>query len=459
MSRYVNAWCASCEICQKTKKNHKAHPNNPIGTIDAKFPWDLISIDIWDAGCKSRSENKYVLSVIDVYSKFAFAKAIPTEDEKTVANALVDIFTTMGFPKRLHSDRGSQFTSQLLKELCELYFIEKSTTTAYHPQGNGVVERLHQFFKHAVASFVSHDNRIWDEVLRFAIPIYNDAIHEALGVSPAQIVLGRSLGSIGYQEEEHKEINFTHMQFVQRVKYALNKVQHLIADRKLKKQQSTSNDDSQNNPTIFENGSKVAMEVVKMTTNDQLSNKLKFDLKGPFTVVRRNRNNKAYYLKDEFDEELIHPVSIDRLRKWTERDVDMMIMNEKDEKVLISPVINEGENYEGPLLQINPDDNYCPDNPIDDVRPQEVQPRTLRSDKNATSSDDPLIGKRIRVLWPNGKYYYGTVKSKCTTREDRAEGTHVVKYEDDNNSYFEKLNVVKFEIVSGLLSRQNNPQA
>ena len=97
-------------------------------------------------------------------------------------------------------------------------------------------------------------------------------------------------------------------------------------------------------PTIFEDGTKVVMEVVKLTTDDQQSNKLKYEFKGPFTVIRRNKNNKVYYLKDEIDEELLHPESIDRLRQWTEREMDDDTAQQPTIKQLSSDVNSEGEN-------------------------------------------------------------------------------------------------------------------
>jgi len=84
-------------------------------------------------------------------------------------------------------------------------------------------------------------------------------MHEALGVSPSQVVLGRKLGTVGYMEEEHKVIDFTHMQFVQRVKYALNKVQSLISKKRAEKIQKNWDLNPVTNPTVFEIGDKVGL--------------------------------------------------------------------------------------------------------------------------------------------------------------------------------------------------------
>ncbi len=106
------------------------------------------------------------------------------------------------------------------------------------------------------------------------------------------------------------------MQYVQRIKYAMNKVEELISNRVNKKIEKNSI----NAPlvrTIFELGD-VSMEIVKLP-DEQLSNKLQFELTGPFKVIKKGKNNKVYYLVDELNE-LTHPVSVNRLRKWNCRE-------------------------------------------------------------------------------------------------------------------------------------------
>ena len=81
--------------------------------------------------------------VSDYYTKWPEAFALRTQSAENVARVLVDeVFSRSGIPGTLHSDQGRNFESSLIKEVCALLGIRKSWTTAYHPQGDGLVERL-----------------------------------------------------------------------------------------------------------------------------------------------------------------------------------------------------------------------------------------------------------------------------------------------------------------------------
>jgi len=78
-----------------------------------------------------------------------FPEAIPFKDisSSTVAEALLEIFSRVYLPNRVHSDRGSQLTSDMMKEVYRLLDVKQSTTAPYHAMGNGVVENFNKTIK------------------------------------------------------------------------------------------------------------------------------------------------------------------------------------------------------------------------------------------------------------------------------------------------------------------------
>ena len=76
-----------------------------------------------------------------------YTRAYVTKDQKALATAktLYEGFISIfGAPKRILMDQGKAFTSEVVEQLCSQFRISQLTTTAYHPQGNGQVERAHQ---------------------------------------------------------------------------------------------------------------------------------------------------------------------------------------------------------------------------------------------------------------------------------------------------------------------------
>ncbi|GFN96959.1 Pol polyprotein [Plakobranchus ocellatus] len=74
--------------------------------------------------------------------------ALPDAHASTCATALLyHWMARFGVPEDITSDKGRQFTSSLWTQLIHLLGVEANTTTAYHPQANGMVERLHRQLK------------------------------------------------------------------------------------------------------------------------------------------------------------------------------------------------------------------------------------------------------------------------------------------------------------------------
>ena len=91
----------------------------------------------------SKFGNKYILTVIDHFTRYCFAIPVPEQSAERVAHEFVhNIILQFGTPKYLLSDQGTQFLSRLMQETCKLLKIKKLQTTAFHPQSNGIVKNF-----------------------------------------------------------------------------------------------------------------------------------------------------------------------------------------------------------------------------------------------------------------------------------------------------------------------------
>ena len=87
------------------------------------------------------TRNRYLLTIIDEYSRFPFAFPCPDMTATTVIKCLSKLFSTFGMPSYIHTDQGSNFMSEELKSYLNSHNIATSRTTPYNPQGNGQIER------------------------------------------------------------------------------------------------------------------------------------------------------------------------------------------------------------------------------------------------------------------------------------------------------------------------------
>ena len=98
---------------------------------------DVLQLPLTESG------NRYVVVFVDYLTKWVKAFAVPDQTAETIAGLLVNkIFCRHGAPEHLLSDRGQNFLSELVTEVCSVLKIKKVNTSGYHPQTDGLVEKM-----------------------------------------------------------------------------------------------------------------------------------------------------------------------------------------------------------------------------------------------------------------------------------------------------------------------------
>ncbi len=115
------------------------------------------------------SDNfNYIFTIIDCTSKWMEAIPFPETSAAACAKALTfNWISRFGVPETITSDRGPQFTSTLWSQLCEMLNILHKQTTAYHPESNRAVQRLHRHLKDMLRACATAAT--WSEELPFVL--------------------------------------------------------------------------------------------------------------------------------------------------------------------------------------------------------------------------------------------------------------------------------------------------
>ena len=137
----VRTTVKKCDTCKKGKKQRKV-PAEHCGFLFTGYPWHLAGVGLVGPFRVTSQGNKWILVLTDHFSRWQDALPIQDATAETVGLTLdTRVFAYLEIPEILHSDKGRQFESDLLEELCDLWGVQKTRSTPYNPQSKGVVER------------------------------------------------------------------------------------------------------------------------------------------------------------------------------------------------------------------------------------------------------------------------------------------------------------------------------
>ena len=189
MNKDINLWASQCLSCQQAKVTRHTHLS-PVQIPIPSSRFTQVNIDLVGPLPPDSRGRRYLLTMVDRFSRWP--EAIPLDDctAKTVARALVEHwFSRYGFPHVITTDRGVQFEGQLFTQLCQNFNIKHVRTAAYNPRANGLVERFHRTLKAAIMA--SGDT--WENALPMILLALRTITKDELKAAPAELLFGTNL--------------------------------------------------------------------------------------------------------------------------------------------------------------------------------------------------------------------------------------------------------------------------
>ncbi|XP_068249797.1 uncharacterized protein [Palaemon carinicauda] len=182
----------SCHPCQVTGKPNQKIPPAPLVPITVpNSPFEKVIVDCVGPLPKTKKQNEYILTLLCPTTRFPLAVPIKNISARTIIVNLLKIFTIFGFPKELQCDQGTNFTSDLFKQTLKQLNISHIFASAYHPQTNGALERVHQTIKNLLRKYICETGRDWDEDLDLLMYVLRSTPNESTGISPFEMMFGR----------------------------------------------------------------------------------------------------------------------------------------------------------------------------------------------------------------------------------------------------------------------------
>ena len=190
MDECIRRYIRNCFKCSQIKHDPTI-TKAPLKSIEVSEPFLFWALDYMGPLPETAQGNRHILVLIDHFTKWC--EVFPTKDQRasSVASVLVSrVFSRFGPPAVIHSDQGRNFQSNLMHKIYEMMGVKKSRTTAYHPQGDGLVERQNRTLQEILSNFVSENHHDWDQWVDQAVFAYNTSAHESTGLSPYELVFG-----------------------------------------------------------------------------------------------------------------------------------------------------------------------------------------------------------------------------------------------------------------------------
>ena len=170
------------EVNQLTKIKKKTTFNSVI----ANYPGDCFQIDIIVYNKYEIHKYKYILVIIDVYSRFVQVKPLTSRENPVINKNILSIFETMGYPYRIQSD--NEFATKTFVDLMDKSNVKLSFSNPYEINKNSIVERFNRTIRDLLKKYrLLYKDYNWPKYIDDLVDIYNNTYHKTIGDTPNNI--------------------------------------------------------------------------------------------------------------------------------------------------------------------------------------------------------------------------------------------------------------------------------
>lgn len=191
LDKDVREFVQKCSKCQKMKQGKYIKEPMEI-TTTAAHAFDKIYLDIVGPLQKDFEDNRYILTIQCELTKFVEAYPLKNKETESVAKELVDKFILrFGIPNAIATDRGTEFMSSVMQQVCQILEIEKLNSTAYHHQSIGALENAHKNLGTFLRIRCDGQKDTWSHWLPFWCYSFNNTVHTETKYTPFELVFGK----------------------------------------------------------------------------------------------------------------------------------------------------------------------------------------------------------------------------------------------------------------------------
>ncbi|CAO4382500.1 unnamed protein product [Caenorhabditis nigoni] len=294
MRAFIETVIKGCTKCLCV--NDRPRLTAPLHPYETNSPLEIVACDLIDVGLSTQG-NRYILTIIDLFTKFATAVPIQDKCAETVMRAFIERWALgeCRIPEMLLTDQGKEFANEHFKMFTQMMGIEHVMTKGYNSRANGAVERFNKTLMHIIAKKAAVPME-WDAQIPFAVYAYNTTPHGTTGESPLFLMTGKDpKGPLQMAGEDADGISYVDV----------DEYKHLMAQELLKTHKIARNNaewEWERNKHLFDEkhktetrkypqpGSRVLIEIPSEKLGARCP-KLVNKWKGPYRVISCSENS------------------------------------------------------------------------------------------------------------------------------------------------------------------------
>jgi len=194
MREHIKLFIKLCPCCQKMSVLRTPILTQPFTTA-SYGPMQVISMDSLGPFPEDSDGNKYVITIIDTFTRFVELYPVKDVTAEFASRALLNFVGRYGCPMRILSDNGSQFVNEAMNSLIHIMGTDYVHTMAYSSEENAIVERAQkEILRHARAMVFSVGaSTQWASRLPLIQRILNSTVHASIGVTPVALLHGTQI--------------------------------------------------------------------------------------------------------------------------------------------------------------------------------------------------------------------------------------------------------------------------
>ena len=182
----VREWLQSQDTYTLHKPTRRRFPRRQVVVYGIDHQWQADLVDL----AKLSSYNKgfkYLLTCIDVLSRYAWVVPLKDKTGKTLKDAFQVIFKSGRRPIRLQTDKGTEFTNRVFQKFLKEHDVHFFTTYNEETKAS-IVERFNRTLKTKMWKYFTHRETLtYVEVLSEMVASYNHTVHRTIGIPPAEV--------------------------------------------------------------------------------------------------------------------------------------------------------------------------------------------------------------------------------------------------------------------------------